>query len=69
VHIDGQLKLTNVNFYDTTVSGISRIHVFNLDNTSAWYDEIYFEDPGVTPLIFADEFERGSACHWSSVVN
>lgn len=69
VHIDGQLKLTNVNFYDHTVTSISRIHVFNLDNTTAWYDEIYFATPGISPLIFADDFERGSTCRWSSVVN
>ncbi|RLE25101.1 MAG: hypothetical protein DRJ61_19475 [Acidobacteria bacterium] len=69
VFIDGQLKLTNVNFYDPTVTGISRIHVFNMDNTSAWYDEIYFGTPGISPLIFADDFERGSTCRWSNVVN
>ena len=69
VNIDGQPKLTNVNFYDPAVSGISRIHLFNYDATTAWYDEIYFGTPGVSTLIFSDDFERAATCHWSSVVN
>ncbi len=69
VYIDGQLKLTNVMFYDPTVSGISRIHLFNYDVTTAWYDEIYFGTPGVSTMIFSDDFERAATCHWSSVVN
>lgn len=69
VYINGMPKMANANFYDDTVSGINRIHVFNLDNTTAYYDEIVFETQDEGPLIFADDFKRGSVCRWSNVVD
>ena len=66
VNIDGVRKQTNVPFYHTATESFDRIHVYNYSSATARYDLIKFSDPGVSPLIFADNFERGSTCRWSS---
>ena len=54
-------------FYYVATEAFDRIHVYNWSSATARYDEIYFYTPGVSPLIFEDDFERGSPCRWSAV--
>lgn len=68
VRIDGVLKQSNVSFYHVATESFDRIHVYNWSSTTARYDQIGFSTPGVSPLIFEDDFERGSTCRWSAVV-
>jgi len=67
VSIDGVPKASNVPFYYTATEAFDRIHVYNYDSATGRYDDIYFYTPGVNPLIFEDDFERGSICRWSGV--
>lgn len=67
VWIDGVLRRSNVSFYHTATESFDKIHVYNWSDTTARYDEITFSTPPISPLIFGDGFERGSACRWSAV--
>jgi len=69
VSIDGVLRATNVPFYYEATESFDQIHVYNWDSTTARYDSIGFSTPAISDLIFEDDFERGSTCRWSSVVN
>jgi hypothetical protein len=69
VSVDGDLKQTNVDFYHLDTASIDRIHVYNWSPTTGRYDEISFSTPGVSPLVFEDDFERGSTCRWSVTVS
>lgn len=66
VRIDGAFQQRNVAFYHQPTASFERIHVYNWDSATARYDEISFSTPSVGPPIFEDDFERTSACRWSS---
>jgi hypothetical protein len=67
VRIDGVPKLTNMTFNYADTDSFDKIHVYNWDSATALYDDIMFSTPGISPLIFEDNFERGSACRWTVV--
>lgn len=68
VSVDGVVMQRNISFVHEPTDSFDRIHVYNFSNATARYDDIYFSTPGVSPLIFEDDFERTSACRWSVVV-
>lgn len=68
VYVDNVLVQYNLPFRNPSIAHFSQLHVFNIDPSTAWWDEILMSTPAPSTLIFADDFERASTCHWSSVV-
>ena len=66
IRIDGSLKHSDVPFAQSGVTTFDRIHVYNIDMSNAWYDNITFTiPPPPPPTIFIDGFESGDLGAWS----
>jgi hypothetical protein len=67
VSIDGTPCLSGVSFLENA-STLDRIHVYNLDASTGWYDDIIMSQEPPLPSIFDDGFETGDTTSWSSTV-
>jgi hypothetical protein len=67
VSIDGTPCLSGVSFVGDA-STLDRIHVYNLDASAGWYDDIIMSQEPPLPSIFDDGFETGDTTAWSSTV-
>jgi hypothetical protein len=65
VYVDGVLKHRDVPFRSPGTTEVTKIHVYNFSNSTAWWDEISMSTAPATMSIFYDDFERGSTCRWN----
>ena len=69
VTIDGSPCLSGISFTQgQDVSTFDRIHVYNIDDSNGWYDDIIMRTAPPTPPIFTDGFESGNTNAWSATV-
>jgi hypothetical protein len=68
VYVDGVLKHRDVPFRSPGTTEITKIHIYNFDSSSAWWDEISMSTGPPSMSIFYDDFERGATCHWDVTV-
>lgn len=65
VFIDGVARQYNIPFDSETIATLHRIHLYNFDMASAWYDQIIMSDPPPSPGIMSDGFESADETGWS----
>lgn len=68
VVMDGQYRQYNVPFDDDTISTIRRMHLYNFDMASAWYDTVEMATPPPSLTVMTDDFESADDSGWSSSV-
>lgn len=65
VSIDGVPRQYNLPFRTNSISTLRRIHLYNLDDALAWYDQIVLSTPAESIAIMSDDFESADASGWT----
>lgn len=68
VSINGELAAFNIpmrEYFEQIPDNIQYLDLYNLESSTGWWDQVWVSTPGVSPLIFENDFERGSTCGWS----
>jgi len=50
-YLNGRLQVAAVAFRSQTTTALTKLHLYNMDNAQAWYDDIYLGTPNTPPAV------------------
>lgn len=63
--IDGTPRQYNLPFSSDTIAALNRLHLYNFESATSWFDQIVLSGPPASIFIMADGFESADASGWS----
>ena len=68
ISINGVPRQYNLPFATDSISTLRQIHLYNLHDNTAWYDQIVLSTPPPSIMLMSDDFESADLSGWATSI-